>query len=207
VLDDVPGLRFHALEVETKKGLRRVLVATPTEEIRLGRERLAQMQAGELDSALDDALVAVVAGADRPFHGVVFRSEGEEPGASWSFHEELSEEEGTQMARLFVRSHVAVFRRLAEHAVALLVGVDFGVVEVAAYRRGTDALAAELEQALVGPDASAAEQARLDLWLAERQAYWSATPYTEYVAEQLADALVAAERQLARFRRLAEQRT
>lgn len=201
------GLGFSELEVMTKNGLRRVLVATPVADLRLDRERLIQMRAGELGSRLDDALVETLAASTVPVHGLIFRAMGDQPGHSWCFADELSTDEADEMAHLFVRSHVALFRRLLEHGVVLLVGVDFGPRELAAYRHGTETLATELERGLVGPDEAAAQRARLDLWLAERQAYWTPTPFAEYVQAKLADALVTAERQLARFERLASEST
>ena len=199
---DELGVTFQRIGVQTKHGPRRVLVVTPVGEIRLGRERLAQMRAGDLESDLDDAIVHTCASEADGIHAVVFRATGDEATDTWRFADDLSDEEAADMARLFVCTHVALFRRLAGSGVVLVVGVDFAPRELAAYTRGTEVLATELERRLRGPDAAAAKQARLDLWLAERQAYWTATPYAEYVERKLADALVAAHRQLARFEKL-----
>lgn len=200
---DVPGLQITRLVVATKRGPRQVIVATPTQTIVSTRARLEQMRAGEFGSVFDEALVSAVVSSPQRVHAIVFRAKDDTGLGSWRFEPGLSASETVELAYLFVRSHILLFRRLVDHGVVLLVGVEFGPTELAAYREGTERLASELEHTMNEPDLSAAQRASWDLWLTERQAYWTSISFADYLAKKIGAGLGAAERQFARLQQMA----
>lgn len=196
--------RFDLATVSTKSGPRRVLVASPVGPALLGADRLAQMRDGSRVSDTDDAIVRAAQQQAGPVAAVVVRGQGKTTSDRWGFAEGLSREERTEFAYYLLRSHLALFRRLAEHGVVLLLAVELGAEELVAYDSAAERFTRELEAQLGQSESSLEVEARVQHWLAERQAIWTSAPYDEFVGERLGPSIIAAERQAKQLERMLE---
>ena len=196
------NFRFDLATVATKAGTRRVLVAAPVGPALLGRDRLAQMRGGSLVSDTDDAIVQAVRQQTSRVDAVVVRGEGQTPVDRWGLSDALSREEQTECAYYLLRSHLALFRRIAEHGVVLLLAVELGADALVAYDSAAERFTRELEAELNQTESSLAVEARVQHWLAERQAIWTTTRYDDFVRDRLGTSIIAAERQAKQLERM-----
>lgn len=189
-----PDIVFTDLRVSTRNGPRNVLLAVPTREIVLGRDRLEQTRAGTMHGEVDRAIISAVE-ARGDVHALLFRAKGVDADARWHLADDLSKDEATELTVSLLRGQVEMFCRLARHSMFAFTSADFGPREVAAYERAAQALISDLEQKLVDARGVDAARLRLELWLLERQAAWSSRPFASFVDQKLPSYLVAAERQ------------
>lgn len=194
------GLAFSRIEIETAEGPRAALVVEPDGDVPIRRDRLEKMRRGNLESTADDTIVRAASEMGK-IDAVVFRARGASEEDRWHFSDELLQQEVTELAALFIRAHLALFRQLSDAGVSTLVGVEFGEREADAYLVALDRLADELQRELADCDDPARQsELRLGLWFAERQANWSRAAFDEFVPEGLAERILQSERQLVRLR-------
>ncbi len=194
------GLVFTRIETEGRNGSRAALVVEPDGTVEISRARFQRMQAGEMHSRVDEEILDAVATFEG-IQAVVFRARGPRPEDRWVFAADLGEEDCIQLASLFIRAHLELFRKLRQRGVVAMVGVDFETREAAAYHEGLDRLAEALQRELAHcRDEKRAAELRFGLWFAERQANWSMASLDDFVQNELADRIRTAERQLERLR-------
>jgi hypothetical protein len=194
------GLAFSRVQVETRDGPRSVVLVEPDGDVVIRRDRLERMRAGKLGSTADETITRAVAEFGK-IDAVVFRSHTEHEGDAWRFDDDLTDEEARELAGLFIKAHLDLYRKIHAAGACALVGVDFGEREAVAYAAGLDALEEELERKLAEcEDEDEAADLRLGLWFAQRQGNWSTMTWQEMLAGPLADRILQAERQVARLR-------
>jgi hypothetical protein len=195
------SFEFSRVEIETKRGPRAAVVATPLAEVVVDKARLHEMRRGELNADADREIEKAVR-VHGPVQAFVFRARGDRPSAQYKFSKNLTLPEITELAYYFLRAHHALFERLVPLGVVTLIGVDFLPRESAAYREGADRLIEEAEGELAACDDEArAAELRVELWFAERQARWSRHRYVDFVPDRLAEQILLAERSLDRLRK------
>lgn len=194
------GLAFSRVRVDTREGPRSVVLVEPDGDVLIRRDRLDRMRSGELDSTADHTIVRAVEEFGQ-VDAVVFRARTERAGDAWRFDDDLSDAEALELAVLFIRAHLALYRRISAAGAVALIGVDFGEREAVAYAAGLDVLEDELSLRLAECDDEAeAAEIRLGLWFAQRQGNWSTTSWSEMLAGPLADRILQAQRQVNRLR-------
>ena len=192
-------LAFELREIQTRHGVKRALVVTPTRHLRVDRERMDRLTAGDESSAVDDAIVEHASRASEPVDVVLFRACHGNPDHSWGFDPDLLEEATDEVGYAMVRSQLSLYRRLMEAGIFALVGVEFGTREVEAFTRATDRLSDELQQVPEGPDAA---RARVDCWLLDHLALWTSHDLEIVVDERLPKILDMLERRAPELERL-----
>ncbi|MEM6989228.1 MAG: hypothetical protein AAF721_01985 [Myxococcota bacterium] len=199
---DAPSVGFSELEVQTRNGPRRVCVVTPTRDFLLSRERLEKVRRDQRHSELDQALVAYLK-RDGGFHALVFRGTNEAGDAHYGLGPDVGPDIEADLLGSLLRAHLRFFREIEPAGVFAMLGVGFRERDQLAYERAADHLALRLAKELETADPQRAAALKLEQWLIERQAIWTATPYEVFVETKLAAALVAAERQRRVLRQLA----
>lgn len=195
-------LQFGEIEVQTKNGPRRALLVSPAGTITLGRERLLAFERGEWWSQTDHLMLHTTRTWPRPLHAMVFRARGEGPDDVWRFDDALDDEAASQLAARLLRTHVLMVKELAPQGMHSMFGVEFGAREQVAHERGLEIVAEQLSREMDRAEPSLRPLLRLDLWLVDRQATWSAMSYTEFAATKLESLLVSGERQYKQLQRM-----
>ena len=196
------GVQFDEVEVQTKNGLRRALVVFPVGTITLDLERLRAMERGEYWSAVDQQILHAARTWPRPIHGMIFRARGAGPADIWRFGDDLDDERATQLATRLLRTHVLMVKELAPLGMHSMFGVDFGPREQVAHERGLEIVADSLAREMDRAEPGLRPLLRLDQWLVERNATWTAMTFEEFVATKLEALLVSGERQYRQLQRM-----
>lgn len=195
-------IHFDETSVHTKNGLRRALVVMPVGAITLGLERLQAMERGEHWSAIDHQILHGARTWPRAIHALVFRAKGQGPADVWRFGDDLDDDKATQLASRLLRTHVLMVKELAPQGLHSMFGVDFGPREQVAHERALDLVADQLAREMDRAEPSLRPLLRLDQWLVERNATWTAMTYDEFVATKLEALLVSGERQYKQLQRM-----
>jgi hypothetical protein len=196
------SVHFDETTVHTKNGLRRALVIMPVGAITLGVDRLRAMERGEHWSALDHLVLHTARTWPRAIQGMIFRAKGPSPGDVWQFGDDLDDEMATQLAARLLRTHVLMVKELAPQGMHSMFGVDFGAREQVAHERGLELVADQLAREMDRAEPALRPLLRLDQWLVERQATWTAMTYQEFVATKLEALMVSGERQYRQLQRM-----
>jgi hypothetical protein len=166
--------------VETSAGPKKVLVVTPTVEIIGGRDKLEELRGSVATSTVDREIVDHLAGADfGDYRAFVFRGRSEDGAGSWSFGPDLSEDEKGELSHLMFRAQLPLNRLCAAKGMFDNLYIEFGQAELAAFARATQRIAAEIRTRVpryATQETAEARLARLELWLVERYAFYSAMP-------------------------------
>jgi hypothetical protein len=175
-MSDAEPLRFEELVLPTPSGDRRILVVTPTEKIRFGRERLARLREGDRSRDLDDVVLERIRAHDGPLDAVLLRAwDGAE--ASWGFDEDLDHDELMALGYHQVRAQLKLCRRALVLGTVAVVNTDLNPRDFDAllegWRRFSRALRKkeELERD-VKEDA--------DLFLLDHFTLWTTRPMDEF---------------------------
>lgn len=198
------GVQFSELQVQTRNGLRRVCVVTPTRDLLLSRERLEQLRAGQTETELDRFMVEYL-GQGEPYHALVFRGTNDDATARYGLDDTLDAQEEGELVTQLLRAHLRFFQQIEPLGVRSMVGVGFRDADQLAYVRAADRLADQLASELLQAEGVRAEKIKLEQWLLERQATWTAAPFEAFVETKLAAAVVAAERQHRRLQQMLVQ--
>ena len=176
-------------------------MAEPTRHLRITRDRLDRIRAGDNGSEVDDAMVEAARTWEEPVQVVLFRARRTDPDRSWGFAEDLSEAEADAIGYEMVRAQLSLYRRLVANGIFALVGTEMGPREVDLFARGTERLSRELEQvrASGGPRGNVAA---LNLWLLDHLALWTSHPLDEFVRDKLPRILGMLERRGAELQEL-----
>lgn len=171
-------LTSHA--VRTQAGTRQVLVVTPTQPIEAGREKLETLRGSLATSNVDMEIVEHLRGKGfGAYEAFVFRGRAEDGNGSWQFARDLDESEANEMAYLMFRSQLELNRLCAAAGMFDNLYVEFGGAELEAFSRATARMANEIREQspnYVRGESPEDRLARLDLWLVERHAFYSAMP-------------------------------
>lgn len=197
-----PNVQATELEVATKNGTRRVLVVKPVGTITLDRARLEAMQRGEWWSPTDHTILHTVRSWPRTIHAMIFCARGEGPGDIWRFAEDLDDDGAAQLAARLLRTHVLMVKELAPQGLHSMFGVDFGAREQTAHERGLEIVAEQIAREMDRAEPGLRPLLRLDQFIIERNATWSAMPLDEFVATKLESLLVSGERQYKQLQRM-----
>ena len=200
VSDDL--LDFSEVEFETRNGMRNALIAAPKLRLRLGRERLLRLREGQFGSEINKKLLDAVDHADHPIHLIIFKAGGAGTG-NWGFAEDLSDEDAVELGYFLIRSQLRLYLEAARRGVFTVVGVEFGDRELAAYDRGTDKLAAELEREI--SDGADSTVGRFNLWLIDHIGLWSSLLLEDFLDQRAPEATATAERHQRQIQRLLDE--
>jgi hypothetical protein len=194
-------LALSELALETRHGPRVALMAAPRVRMRLGRDRLAKLRAGDYESEINRRLLAAVDRAGHAIHVLIFDAGGAE-GGSWGFDEGLDTAEIEELGYHLIKSQLRLYLEAAKRGVLTVVGVRFGERELSGYERGTDRLAAELEREIAEGEDS--RIGRFNLWLIDHIGLWSSQPLDSFLRERAAETTATAERHRRQILRLLE---
>jgi hypothetical protein len=178
-------MSFGQIVLNTQRGARRALVATPgaRSTVRLGRDRLNGLRAVMEPSPLDLEIIARAKDAKAQL--MIFRGQDDLGNASWGFDDSLDENATMELGRLLVESQLYAYRRLASVGVLCIVHTDLGFREVNALREGTRVLLEEIENAEATDDPTAQALAQLDTWALKNFSYFFSVTMARLVSETL----------------------
>jgi hypothetical protein len=178
-----PALEFSDFEVAASHGIRRAIVVTPTERIRVGRARLDATQAGTRGSTVDDEIVRVVAGWPHKVDVVLLRSWGGSEDRSWGFEPGLADAEVDELGYQMMRDQLAFFRRIIALGTYALAATDLSAREFDAMLRGTLRLTRELGARIAAGGSDGTDE--VDRWILDHFSLWTTRPYDEFVIQTL----------------------
>jgi hypothetical protein len=192
-------VRLHDETVEVDGEAHRILVVTPTDRIVIGRDRLDRIRAGDARSIIDELVLDRARTWTPRIEAVVFVAhDGED--RCWSFAADLGPEEIDELGYEMVRAQLALYRGLLDAGIHALTGIALPAAEHAAFVRGTERLAAEIERELQGADRARASVLRLDLWLLDHLALWTPASPERFFAAQLPELLSLLQRRRRQIR-------
>jgi hypothetical protein len=178
-----PRLEFSDFEVATSSGIRRALVVTPAERLRVGRVRIDSTKSGDRGSAVDDEIVRQVAQWPHKVDVVLLRSWGGSDDRSWGFDPALGDDEVDELGYELMRDQLAFFRRIIGLGTYALAATDLSAREFDAMLRGTLRLTRELSARIVAGDSDGADE--LDRWILDHFSLWTTRPFDEFVLQAL----------------------
>jgi len=178
-----PLLDVSDFEVVTSQGVRRALVVTPAERLRVGRSRIDATKAGDRGSEVDDEIVEKVSTWPEKIDVVLLRSWGGSEERSWGFEPTLSDAEVDELGYQLMRDQLAFFRRIIALGTYAIAATDLSAREFDAMVRGTMRLTRELS-ARIGAGAASDADA-LDRWILDHFSLWTTRPFDEFVLQGL----------------------
>ncbi|MEQ9073776.1 MAG: hypothetical protein RLP09_07950 [Sandaracinaceae bacterium] len=174
------GLRVEERSIDTTAGVRKAWILSPTERVRVGRDRLERYRReGPTSAPLDLEMLAAVRRTGDESQLVVFCGRDASGDGSWGFEEGLGEEEAHELGYHLVCEQLPVYRRLVAAGVYALLHVDFGPLEVDAYQHGTRRLLEELERGSipeVGSDPDGLSILQADRWILHNLCFFFTLP-------------------------------
>lgn len=199
------GVRLSEHRFATDSGERTALVLTPTEHVRVGRERLQLLRRAHPGGDLDREVAEALRAHDHEDALVVFRGEDPAGGGSWGFADELSEEEALELGYHLVLDQLPCYRRLVRAGVFALIHVEWGARETRAYRRGTERVLEELEDESVPEvtaDAETIDRLRADRYILRNLTHFHDQPLEAVLRSVLVAHHASFEAQIPHFRAL-----
>lgn len=164
--------------VETRKGPREVVIATPLVAMAVGRDRLELLRASIHASKVDERLVndvKRVATADSPI--MVFRCSGER--GSWGLDPELTVREQYELGTLLILSQCANYHAFADAGVALCIHVGLTVDDMRAMKFGSKEAIATLD--------TSRPWDRLTEWLLRHHVFFFSNEFERFLIHTLPD--------------------
>lgn len=197
---------FEHVPLQTPVGRRVALVASPTADLVVTRERLAELRRPvQRPSPVDDAIVAAGRAA-REMGLFVWRSRGERAG-SWTFAAEFSTDELSEVGYHMARSHIPLYRRLVAAGCLLILHVDLGFREAEAMKEGSARLRDEIERGGSSGSTSrfqAGSVRQLDLWMLRHLTMFLASSFETVMGGTLPSMWSVVDRRAAATRSLVE---
>lgn len=187
------SLAFSELELPGPHGECRVLVVTPTEHVRVGAARLAELRAGEVMGRLDAQLLAEAKARAGQAAIVVFRARDDDGLGSWGFGDDLDPADELEVAALMLRSHLVVYRELRVSGYAIIVHTELGEREVRAMRAAVDEHLEELRHRPLFDDAER-ERNENDRWILRHLVFHFEIGFGRLVESVLPDKIAMLER-------------
>jgi hypothetical protein len=199
--------RVSEYRFETSQGSRRAWVVTPTDHIRVGRKRLAELRKGVYTGEdLDREVLGHArqrAGTDQI---VVICGKSADGKGSWRFADDLTEKEQIELGHHLVRDQLATYRRLVSSGVFALLHVDWGAAEVTAYADGTRQLLLELEESSIpefsAEDSDRAAIDRVDRWILKHLTFFFTESIEAVIERVLSTQLPKLEERLPHLREM-----
>jgi hypothetical protein len=142
-------LVFTEREVETTRGVRRALLATPSSPLIYTRLRAKQMRLAAGLSEVDEEILSALDAQATPVDLFVFRGGDDETG-SWRFADDFDETTAAVAATDLFQAHLQLYRQMLKRGVILTAYSDWPERELMAFRAGADALAARITRRLDG---------------------------------------------------------
>jgi hypothetical protein len=196
-------LDFSDLETDVFGAMRRALVVTPTQKIRVGRDRLTPQPAGKA-SDVDSEIVARLRTWANPVDVLLLRSWGGDEAHSWGFDSSLADAEVDALGYAIMRDQLAFFRDVIRLGVYAVVATDLNVVEFDAMRRATSRLSREL--GLRAKSGTATADDEVDRWILEHLSLWTTRPFDEFVLQGLPELFALVDRHRGRLADLSAAR-
>lgn len=198
-----PRFDLSPFELETPRGPRRAIVATPARHMRLSLDDLSQRRV-ESDQTDDEFARALRLSPDARL--MIFRGRDESGAGSWGVAEDASESEAADLGELMVRRYLPIWRSLAASGLVLLVhleldertreGLEAGrrivMRELRLKSRTEGTLADEVEEALT----------RLDLWILKHLTFFFGLSFERATRTTLPDMMPMLEQRDVSLRRL-----
>jgi hypothetical protein len=202
-MSDSSPLRFEDLVVATPAGDRTVLVVTPTEKIRVGRDRLDRYREGDRTSELDELVLERIREHDGPVDGVLLRSwDGE--NASWGLDEELDPDELSALGYHLVRGQLKLCRQAIVLGTTAVVSVELTPRDFDALLEGWRRLGRELRKK---SELERNVKEDTDLFLIDHFTLWTTRPLEEFRDQALPSVFALAQRYRGRIEALRERLT
>jgi len=199
------GVQLSEHRFATDSGERIALVLTPTETVRVGRERLEQLRQAHQGGELDHEIAGALKAHDHEDALVVFRGKDPEGAGSWGFAEDLTDDEALELGYHLVLDQLPSYRRLVRAGVFALIHVEWGAREKEAYRKGTERVLEELEDESVPEVASDPEtirRLRADRYILRNLTHFHDQPLDAVVRSVLVAHHTSFEAQIPHFRAL-----
>ena len=192
-----PLLDVSDFEVVTTEGVRRALVVTPAERLRVGRARIDATKAGDRGSDVDDEIVQQVATWPEKVDVVLLRSWGGSEERSWGFEPTLSDAEVDELGYQLMRDQLAFFRRIIALGTYAIAATDLSAREFDAMVRGTMRLTRELTARIGAGTADDADA--LDRWILDHFSLWTTRHFDEFVLQGLPALFALVDRHASRL--------
>lgn len=198
-------IRFEEHSIHTRNGPRAVLVASPTDAIRIDRTRLATLREGPGESAIDRAIVREARARSGRARLAMFRARGNDD-AAWELDADLTDEEAAEAGYLLVRSHLWLHRKLMASGILAIVHVELGFREVDALREATKTMIEELEARAKDDelDPEGAAVLRADVWSLKHLTFYFTLGFARAVEDTLPDMIPMLEQRERTMRELVE---
>jgi hypothetical protein len=177
-----PRLEFEEVEVDSPAGKRTALVVSAAEKIRIGRQRLEAIRAGDVSSPVDEEIVRCLVSWPRTVDAVLLRSWAGSDERSWGFDPSLEPDELRELAYAMMRGQLALYRRLLVHRVHALVSTDLTTRDFDAIVQGAFSLSKELTEKIAG-GREGSETDRIDRWILDHFSLWTTRPFHEFVVQ------------------------
>jgi hypothetical protein len=161
---------FHERVIDTIRGPRLALIATPNEDLVFTRERAEVVRRDPGMSDLDREIVEQVDARRGKLHVFVFRGSAPDGKGSWTIDANATPAQTADMGNVVMRSQVPVWRYFLLSGVFLNAHVGWGPREAKACQAGLRDLADELgamaeRHEMQARDDELARLTRLDLWI------------------------------------------
>ncbi len=191
--------------VETRAGPRTVVSLTPRAPIIFRRTDLAAMVARSEASPRDREIIRRLCSRDRPADVFVFQSQAPDGDGCWSFDEDLTDEEATELGYQIVRTHRYVYRGLVDAGISMAIGAAKGFRELECLRAGTRRFIEELSDELPRLTGQARLECEADLFMVRHLMVFTSLHLPQLLEGVIPDKLPLCQRRAPRFRDLRSQ--
>lgn len=173
---------FSERWIDTIRGPRLALIATPNEPLVFTRDRAQLLRRDPGMSDLDREIVSQVDARRGKLHVFVFRGQAPDGRGRWAIDPEATVAQTADMGAVVMRSQLPVWRHFLLSGVFLTAHLDWGKREAAACQSGLRDLADELgamaeRHELQARDDEVARLTRLDLWITRNLAVFLGGDY------------------------------
>lgn len=194
-------LDIDEVGIETRRGPRKAMVVTPTEHVRVGRERLENPRGREM-SDVDRQLLEQMQRREGRVTAVIFRGRDDHGAGSWGFDPSLDAHESDALALELLRGMVLVYRSFVESGVCVHAHADWGPAEARAFRVANASLVGELGEQLArgGLRPVQRREAEVELWTLRNLTFFFTLGYRTLVRSVLPEKLPMLEQRTDRLR-------
>lgn len=194
------GFDFSERSFETNRGRRAALVLTPNVHVTIGPERITGLRAQIGMSEVDRMVIGEARARSERVDLTIFRGRDDDGNGSWGFVEGISEDDASQLAMAMLRSNLPLYRGLMRAGLCLHLHVDWGPVELVAFREAAEELSSELEVRSEGEDADA-----VDVWILRNLTFFFALSLEKVLTSILPEKLALMEKRMERIQRMVLQ--
>lgn len=192
---------FTERSFDTQAGVRSAMVITPATHARYGAADLVQLPSTPAISEVDAEILEQARARAGRVQLVVLRGMSDDEEGSWGFDEDVDPQTAYEIARRLLPSHTRVYRGLAAMGMFLFVHVEWGVMEVDAFRVATEERVGDLEA--MGDRRSPVDE--LDLWILRNLVFYFGLSFDKLIHSVLPEKLVLMEKRIDKIRQLARE--